>query len=123
MLDTGPKFDKTRDNTIYDCYQIWKTKVELIFSSVLSQTSPEEKTSYLRYWMGDEGIPLVKKWTVLGKLDFSKEEDEGKGPSNEYKLKTYWELPDAELKPKGNKILSIIELWTQSKQESRTLNE
>ena len=28
-----------------------------------------------------------------------------------------------EVKPKGNKILSIIELWTQSKQGSRTLNE
>ena len=71
MLDTGPKFDWTWDNKIYDCYQVWKTKVELIFSPVLSKATPE-KVCYLRYWMGDEGISLVNKWTATGKLDFSK---------------------------------------------------
>ena len=38
-------------------------------------------------------------------------------------IQTYLDLLDTELKPKGNKLLSIIELWTQSKQASRTLNE
>ena len=38
-------------------------------------------------------------------------------------LKNYWNLLEAEFKPKGNKLLSVIELWTQSKQGSKTLNE
>ena len=123
MLETGPKFDWTRHNKIYDCYQVWKTKVELIFFSVLSECTPEQKVSYLRYWMGDEGIPLVKKWTAIGKLDFSKPDDEGRGRSSGFRLEPYWDLLEAELKPKGNKLLSVIELWTQSRQGSKTLNE
>ena len=30
---------------------------------------------------------------------------------------------DAESKPKGNKLLSIVELWTHSKQSNKPLNE
>ena len=71
MLETGPKLDWTRDNKIFDRFLTWKEKVEMIFSSALADCTPEQKTSYLRYWMGDQGIPLVKKWTALGKLDFS----------------------------------------------------
>ena len=36
--------------------------------------------------------------------------------SSGYKIQTYWDLLDEEFKPKGNKLLSIIELWTRSKQ-------
>ena len=43
--------------------------------------------------------------------------------SSGYKLETYWKLLDEEFKPKGNKLLSIIELWTHSKQGDKTLNE
>ena len=71
LLETGPKLDWTRDNKIFDRYQIWKEKVELIFSSALEESSAKQKVSYLRYWMGEQGIPLIKKWTALGKLDFS----------------------------------------------------
>ena len=67
LLETGPKLDWTRDNKIFDRYQIWKEKVELIFSSALEESSSKQKVSYLRYWMGEQGIPLVKKWTALGK--------------------------------------------------------
>ena len=88
-------------------------KVELIFSSVK-----------------DEGISLVKKWTAIGKLDFSNSEEIPAAESRRrvlilsgFILQNYWDLLYAELKPKGNKLLSIIELWTRSKQDSRTLNE
>ena len=40
-----------------------------------------------------------------------------------HKLETYWTLLEAELQPKANKIISIIELWNKSKQNSTTLNE
>ena len=121
LLETGPKLDWTRDNKIFDCYQIWKEKVELIFSSALEGSSSKQKVSYLRYWMGEQGIPLVKKWTALGKLDFSSSEEDAL--SSGYILQNYWNLLDAEFRPKGNKLLSVIELWTRSKQGSKTLNE
>ena len=121
LLETGPKLDWTRDNKIFDRYQIWKEKVELIFSSALEESSSKQKVSYLRYWMGEQGIPLVKKWTALGKLDFSSAEEDAL--SSGYILQNYWNLLEAEFKPKGNKLLSVIELWTRSKQSSKTLNE
>ena len=125
MLEPGPKLDWTRYNKIFDCYQIWKEKVELIFSSALEECTPEQKVSYLRYWMGDQGIPLVKKWTALGKLDFSNPTEGGRERPilSGFILKNYWDLLEAEFKPKHNKLLSVIELWSQSKQGSKTLNE
>ena len=120
LLETGPKLDWTRDNKIFDCYQIWKEKVELIFSSALEESSAKQKVSYLRYWMGEQGIPLVKKWTALGKLDFSSSEEDDL--SSGYILQNYWNLLEAEFRPKGNKLLPVIELWTRSKQGSKTLN-
>ena len=71
--------------------------------------------------MGEQGIPLVKKWTALGKLDFSNSEEDAL--SSGYILQNYWNLLEAEFRPKGNKLLSVIELWTRSKQGSKTLNE
>ena len=125
LLESGPKFDWTRDNKIFDRFQIWKEKVEMIFSSALLENTPEQKVAYLRYWMGDQGIPLVKKWTALGKLDFSNPTDGGRERpiSSGFILQNYWKLLEAEFKPKGNKLLSVIELWTRSRQGSKTLNE
>ena len=130
LLETGPKLNWTRDNKIFDRYQIWKEKVELIFSSALEESSAKQKVSYLRYWMGEQGIPLIKKWTALGKLDFSNPveipatEGARRIPlSSGYILQNYWDLLEAEFRPKGNKLLSVIELWTRSRQGSKTLNE
>ena len=124
LLESGPKFDWTRDNKIFDRFQMWKEKVEMIFSSALLENTPEQKVAYLRYWMGDQGIPLVKKWTALGKLDFSNPTAGRDRPiSSGFILQNYWNLLEAEFKPKGNKLLSVIELWTRSRQGSKTLNE
>ena len=130
LLDSGPKLDWTRDNQIFLRYKQWKAKVELIFRSALSQATPEEKTSYLKYWMGDQGLPLIEKWETTGKLDYSnanttptKEGGRSRPLSSGFKLETYWRLLEEEFKPKGNKLLSIIELWTQSRQGPKTLNE
>ena len=130
LLETGPKLDWTRDNKIFDHYHIWKEKVELIFSSALEESSAKQKVSYLRYWMGEQGIPLIKKWTALGELDFSNAVEV---PATEgtrripllsgYILQNYWDLLEAEFRPKGYKLLSVIELWTRSRQGSKTLNE
>ena len=61
ILDSGPKLDWTRDNQIFLRYKKWKARIEFIFKSALSQATPEERTAYLKYWMGDEGLPLIEK--------------------------------------------------------------
>ena len=130
MLDSGPKLDWTRDNQMFLCYKKWRSKIELIFRSALSKATPEEKTAYLKYWMGDEGLPLIEKWESTGKLEYSNAEEtpatEGgrrRILSSGFKVQTYWDLLEEEFKPKGNKLISIIELWTRSKQGNKTLNE
>ena len=129
-LESGPKLDWTRDNQMYECYRIWRKKVEFIFCSALADSTPKQLVSYLKYWMGDQGIPLIEKWESTGKLDYSNSREtpatEGgrrKALSSGYKLQTYWDLLDEEFKPKGNKLLSIIELWTHSKQGDKPLNQ
>ena len=129
-LESGPKLDWTRDNQMYERYRIWRKKVEFIFCSALADSTPKQIVSYLKYWMGDQGIPLIEKWESTGKLDYS---NSGETPATEggrrralssgYKVQTYWDLLDEEFKPKGNKLLSIIELWTRSKQGDKPLNQ
>ena len=66
-LESGPKLDWTRDNQMFLRYKKWRSKIELIFRSALSKATPEEKTTYLKYWMGDEGLPLIKKMGIYRK--------------------------------------------------------
>ena len=120
-LESGPKLDWTRDNQMYERYRIWRKKVEFIFCSALADSTPKQLVSYLKYWMGDQGIPLIEKWESTGKLDYSSEEEDTL--SSGYRVQTYWDLLDEEFKPKGNKLLSIIELWTRSKQGDKPLNQ
>ena len=129
-LESGPKLDWTRDNQMYERYRIWRKKVEFIFCSALADSTPKQLVSYLKYWMGDQGIPLIEKWESTGKLDYSNAEEtpateDGRRRilSSGYKVQTYWDLLDEEFKPKGNKLLSIIELWTRSKQGDKPLNQ
>ena len=121
-LETGPKLNWTRDNQMYERYKVWKKKVEFIFCSALADSTPKQLVSYLKYWMGDQGIPLIEKWESTGKLDYSNAEEEDTLSSG-YRVQTYWDLLDEEFKPKGNKLLSIIELWTRSKQGDKPLNQ
>ena len=129
-LESGPKLDWTRDNQMYERYRIWRKKVEFIFCSALADSTPKQLVSYLKYWMGDQGIPLIEKWESTGKLDYSNSREipatEGgrrRTLSSGYKVQTYWDLLDEEFKPEGNKLLSIIELWTRSKQGDKPLNQ
>ena len=115
---------------MYECYRVWKKKVEFIFGSALADSTPKQLVSYLKYWMGDQGIPLIEKWESTGKLDYSNAEEtpatEGgrrRILSSGHKVQTYWDLLDEEFEPKGNKLLSIIELWTCSKQGDKPLNQ
>ena len=113
-LESGPKLDWTRDNQMYERYRIWRKKVEFIFCSALADSTPKQLVSYLKYWMGDQGIPLIEKWESTGKLDYSNSREtpatEGgrrKALSSGYKLQTYWDLLDEEFKPKGPGKMNI----------------
>ena len=75
LVDSGPKMDWTMDNKIYDHCLVWKSNVELIFSSALLDSSPLQKSAYLRLWMGDEAKPLINKWISTKKLDLSNQDD------------------------------------------------
>ena len=122
LVDSGPFMDWTRDNQIYDRFKRWKTKVELHFSSTLADCTLEQKSAYLRLWMGDEGLHLIMKWTDTGKLSFNN--PDGENPSSGFLPKTYWKLLDDELKPKGNKLISIQELFSpKTRQGTRTFTE
>ena len=129
-LELGPKLNWTRGNQMFEHYRIWKKKVEFIFCSTLPDATSKQLVSYLKYWIGDQGIPLIEKWENTGTLDYSNTDEtpatEGGRKrilSSGYKIQTYWDPLDEEFKPKGNKLLSIIELWTHSKQGDKTLNE
>ena len=67
-LESGPKLDWTRDNQMFERYRIWKRKVEFIFCSALSDATPKQLVSYLKYWMGDQGIPLIKNGNLQANL-------------------------------------------------------
>ena len=131
LVDSGPKMDWTMDSKIYDRYLIWKSDIELIFSSALSKATPAEKSAYLRLWMGREGKPLLNKWVSTGRIDFSNPEEipatQGRARiplSNGFIIQTFWDLLEKEFKPKGNKLISILELLSdKSKQGSKPLNE
>ena len=127
LVHDCPKMDWTMDNKMYDRYLIWKSDV---FSSALIDSSPLQKSSYLRLWMGKEAKPLIQKWISTKKLDLSTQEEAAKKKpstanlSNGFIIQTYWDLLEEELKPKGNKLLSILELLSdRSKQGSKPLNE
>ena len=105
-----------------------ESRFHFLFSSCRCYS--KQLVSYLKYGMGDQGIPLIEKWESTDKLDYSNAEEtpatvggRRRVLSSGYKIQTYWDLLDEEFKLKDNKLLSIIELWTRSKQGDKPLNQ
>ena len=117
-MTEGPELDWTRDQKQYDRYIQWKKRCQMIFKSALVDTQELVGGEYLKYWMGTEGLPLIDKWENTNKLTYG---DGDAATAN--KLDTYWQLLDEEFKLKANKIISIIALWSKSKQGTNSLNE
>ena len=124
LMELGPKLDWTRDHRCYERFLDWKREVELLFNSALTKASSAEKSSYIQLWMGKESYPIVRKWTAENKLDFTRRiAADGNPVSSGFLPETYFTLLEAEFKPKANRIISIIHLWTQVKQGNAELNE
>ena len=109
---------------MYERYRIWRKKVEFIFCSALADSTPKQLVSYLKYWMGDQGIPLIERWESTGKLDYSNAEEtpatEGgrrRILSSGYKVQTYWDLLDEEFKPKGSGKMNFASTLPQTEAE------
>ena len=118
LLENGPMFDWSRDANMYKNFQAWKQRVLMVFKSALRSADEPAKCEYLKYWLGKEGLPLIERWTKTGKIPTAEPGDAGN------KLDTYWTLLEAECKPKGNRILSVMALWsTQAHQGSMPLND
>ena len=108
---------------MYDHYKRWKKRVTMVMDSALDEETDKAKCNYLKFWLGEEGLPLIQKWEDTGKVGHMKSEGDADPPSG-HNLNTYWELLEEEFKPKANKIISIIELWGKnSNQGSTPLNE
>ena len=67
LIESGPKLDWTRDVRIYDRYLAWK-RCELLCDSILKDTEVPIKYAYLKYWMGVEGVPVIKNWESTNKI-------------------------------------------------------
>ena len=118
LLENGPMFDWSRDSNMYKNYLAWKQQVDMVFNSALCTTDEAARCQYLKYWLGKEGLPLLERWTKTGKIPTAAADDAGN------KLQTYYDLLEDECKPKGNRILSVMALWsTQSHQGSSPLND
>ena len=124
LMELGPKLDWTRDHRCYERFPDWKREVQLLFNSALTKASNAEKSSYVQLWMGKESYPIVRKWTAENRLDFTRRvAADGNPISSGFLPETYFTLLEAEFKPKANRIISIIHLWTQVKQGNTELNE
>ena len=117
IIEMGPKLDWTRDHQLYDRYKNWKKRVQMLMESVLEDESDRAKCNFLKFWLGEEGLPLIQKWEDTKKLIYV-----GDNPSG-HDLDTYWTLLAEEFKPRANRIISVIDLWTNSKQGSLGLSE
>ena len=104
IIEAGPKLDWTRDYMMYDRYKDWKSRVEMLLGSALEEESEKAQCNYLKFWLGEEGLPLIRKWESTKKLVYTGDNASG------HKLATYWTLLEDEFKPKANRIISIIDL-------------
>ena len=70
-IDMGPKLDLTRDHLIYDRYRDWKQRVKMLMASAFEGDSEKVQCNYLKYWLGEEGLHLIRKWEGTGKLTYT----------------------------------------------------
>ena len=91
LIEMGLKLDWTRDHQMYDCYKQWKKCVTMVMDSGLDEETDKAKCNYLKFWLGEEGLPLIQKWEDTGKLSYEVVEGDTDPPSG-HNLDTHWEL-------------------------------
>lgn len=101
----APAMDWTSSGDVYKRFQMFKQKVELIFSGPLTAKSEDYKVRMLLLWMDDKGLEIYNnaRWEQDG---------------DELKLKPVWQVLEAYAKPRRNKILARFQLQCLKQGES-----
>ena len=104
-MDLGPKMDWTRDNGLYQRFNVFKERCIDILSGPLHAIPEENQVYYLRYWMGEEGSKLISQWAAEVKIT-----DDDEEVTSKKKLRTYWQLFKDYAKPRSNSLIAVVEL-------------
>ena len=54
---------------MYERFKRCKKKVQMILDSVLDEQTPQVQCNYVKFWLGEEGLPLIQKWEDTGNID------------------------------------------------------
>ena len=67
-IEMGPKLDWTRDHLMYNRFRDWKERIKILFTATFEEESEKAKCNYIKYWLGEQGLPLIHKWESTGEL-------------------------------------------------------
>ena len=61
-IDMGAKLDWTRDHLMYNKFRDWKQGMKMRLASAFQGDTEKAQYNYVKYWLGEEGLPLIRKW-------------------------------------------------------------
>ena len=65
-LDQGSSYDSYLIDYLIDLHWRncigWKQRVKILFAAAFEAESEKSKCNYIKYWLGEEGLPLIRKW-------------------------------------------------------------
>ena len=107
-------FDWTKDNTIYQRWQMWAEKVKHSLGA-MEGDSEKNKMSYFHHWVDSKGMTQIGAWkynkTLLKQEDYDKlDETQKEGKYSLDKIESYFTLFENMLAPKSNPLLAVKEL-------------
>ena len=119
-------FDWTKDNTIYQRWQLWSEKAKLALDA-MEGDSERTKISYFHHWINGEGMGHIESWkhskTLICKSAYDElEEKEKEGKYSSESIESYFTLFELLPAPKSNPLLAVEELHF-TKQGSMTSGE
>ena len=68
LLENGPMFDWTCDENMYSRFLQWIQCAKTVFKSALRTVGEPAQCEYLKYWLGNEVLPLLERWEKSGKI-------------------------------------------------------
>ena len=117
-------FDRTRDKTIYQRWQLWSHKARLTLDA-MEGDSENTKISYFHHWINGEGISAIEGWKnnkiLISQSDYDALEDKT-GKYSLDKIESYFTLFELSLTPRSNLLLAVEDLYL-TKQGSMTSGE
>ena len=117
-------FDRTKDKSIYQRWQLWSEKARLTLDA-MEGDSEKTKISYFHHWINGEGMGHIESWknskTLISQSAYNAlESKEGKYSSE--CIESYFALFELLLVSKSNPLLAVEELHF-AKQGSMTSGE